>query len=758
MNSIVKPYLLRASLFAGLAIIMGLVLSFFVYHSTVKVKQYAVDLVEYRIPILTSINELMADLSEQERIIYEFYRSQNNDVFLSDSEAVKQTFAMHFRVIQAQERFTEQAKIIAQGQQKISELFQEFYHAMQLNIDNWDEMRTILQAISKVRRDLLPTLQFIEQQTQATVEEGHEKTLMQMAIAHWIVIAYSVVIVFVAGLVSWYIRQYMLAQAKNTRLALFSQQNPNPILSVDHLGEVTYANPACGKLLNSVSLDPKKPQLLLPQHFLSYREELIERSDHSLVIEQALVDRILQISLYWHQAIDAYDIHVRDVTEHRLAEIEVNKLAFTHQETQLPNQYRLREKLAELIDEQIHFSLGVVAIRHFDEKVNSLGGEVVLSLVQEFTRVVVNRLPQSVELFHISDNEFALLCTESISTLQLQKLVKRIAIDEIQALATPYGDFFVACDFGFVLYPEHGDEYNSLLKNAHIALSLASKSEHENYVLFQTRFAERVQESAQLIDKLRHAIANQELFLVFQPQLALNKQAIMGVETLVRWRHQESIVSPAEFIPLAETSGLIVPIGQWILEQACLFAKSLVDKGYVDLVVAVNVSPRQFSHPQFSQTIKQALQLSQLPAKNLELEITEGVFMHQESNTKALLHHLKSLGVKLSIDDFGTGYSSLSYLKEFPIDKLKIDQSFIRDCHQNEDDRAIVNTIVSLGKNLGLSIIAEGVEEKQHVDFLASLACDEIQGYWFSRPLPSEQLLSFLKEHQEKQQQKRYAE
>ncbi|MCI2284406.1 EAL domain-containing protein [Colwellia sp. MSW7] len=181
-----------------------------------------------------------------------------------------------------------------------------------------------------------------------------------------------------------------------------------------------------------------------------------------------------------------------------------------------------------------------------------------------------------------------------------------------------------------------------------------------------------------------------------------------------------------------------------MLEQACLFTKTLISLGHEDIVVAVNVSPRQFSHPDFLQTVQQTLENTELDAKNLELEITEGVFMHNEEMTLCVLNQLKKNGIQLSIDDFGTGYSSLSYLKRFPIDKLKIDQSFVKDCHENNEDKAIISTIVALGKNLNLSLIAEGVEELAHVDFLKSIHCDEIQGYWYSRPLEKDKLISFM--------------
>ena len=746
MKSITTPYLLRASLLAGIAILMGLALSFIVYHSSAKVKSNAIDLVEHRIPILISISELIADLSEQERVIYEYYRSQENEVFLQSSKEIKQVFNMHFAAILAQPRFKEEAKVIAKGQENIERLFAEFYQAMQLNEDNWDEMRDILSQVSAIRIQLLPTLKSIEQQTQQTVEEGHSATLNQMARSHWLVLSYGVAIVLIAGVVSWYIRQYILTQAKNTRLALFSQQNPNPILSVNNLGEVVFANPACGKLLMRVGLDEDDTQHLLPSNFLSLRQEVSQQQDHTLVIEQSVKARILQISIYWHEEIDAYDIHIKDITEGKLAEEKVNHLAFYNQETNLPNQYKFNQDIDGMIAKGDKFSLGVLAIRDYEKKVSSLGGESVAALVFELADILAHALPVGVRFYQVSEGQFALLCSKNISSLALQKLTITLTAVAEQPIITESGEFFIELDFGYSCFPTHGDDRNTLIKSAHLALAIASQSEHENFSIYDPVFIEGIERNNDLTDKLRHALANNELFLVFQPQLELASKRVTGVETLVRWRHDGAIVSPAEFIPLAEQSGLIVPIGQWILEQACVFAKQLVEQGYHDIIVAVNVSPRQFSHPQFCNVVQSVLAQVGLPPANLELEITEGVFMHNEANTLAVLNQLKSYGLHMSIDDFGTGYSSLSYLKRFPIDKLKIDQSFIRDCHNNDDDKAIVKTIVSLGKSLGLSLIAEGVEELSHVDFLTEQQCDEIQGYWFSKPVPPEELLTLLAE------------
>ena len=746
MASMSKPYLVRASLLAGFSIFMGLALSFVVYQSITNVKSNAIDLVSHRIPILTSINELIADLSEQERIIYEYYRSQDGDSFLKSSTAVKNIFDQHVAVILSQDRFVDETAIIVKGQQDIEALFILFYQSMQVDDDNWDELRDILLKASTVRQLLLPTLKSIEMQTKSTVDEGHKATLEQMAISHWLVIIYGVAIVLIAGVISWYIRQFMFTQEKNTRLALFSHRNPNPILSVNNLGKVVFANPASEKLLLCVGYQANEVNYLLPSNFLSLRQQLSSQQEHNVIVEKILNDHILQMSVYWHEEVDAYDIHIKDVTERKQTEEQVKHLAFYNQVTNLPNQYKFNNDIDDAIATGENFSIGIFAIRAFDEKVSTLGLETTISLVKALAKKISQALPVGVYFYQTNDRQFGLLCTKINNLLALKNLTKVVSDVADQSLITHCGEFFVELDFGYGCYPTHGEDRNLLIKSAHSALAVASEDDHNNFCLYEPMFLENRQHSIELINKLRHAVAKQELFLVFQPQLDIKNNRVTGIETLVRWQHGENIISPVDFIPLAEQSGLIIPIGQWILEQACLFAKKLVDLGYIDIVVAVNVSPRQFTHPQFCHTVQSVLEDVKLPPQNLELEITEGVFMHNEEITLAVLQQLKSTGLHLSIDDFGTGYSSLSYLKRFPIDKLKIDQSFIRDCHKNDEDKTIIETIVSLGKSLNLSLIAEGVEEESHVEFLRSLSCDEIQGYWFSRPVLPEQLITLLAE------------
>jgi EAL domain-containing protein (putative c-di-GMP-specific phosphodiesterase class I) len=244
---------------------------------------------------------------------------------------------------------------------------------------------------------------------------------------------------------------------------------------------------------------------------------------------------------------------------------------------------------------------------------------------------------------------------------------------------------------------------------------------------------------------LRRAIQNEEFLLHYQPRVSVDSLAITGVEALVRWQHpQLGLVSPSEFIPLAEDTGLIVPIGEWVLRSACQQAQRWRRQGFAPMQIAVNISARQFHDRDLSQTVIRILEETGLPPKHLELELTESSIMHSAEFAAGMLNRLKNMGINIAIDDFGTGFSSLASLKRLPIDALKIDQSFVREANSDPDDAALVMAIITLAHNLRLKVIAEGVETEDQLRFLQLLRCDEIQGFLFSQPLPADKLASLL--------------
>lgn len=749
MNGFLKPYLFRATLFSALALILGLSLSYIVYNSSTKVEKNTFELVNNYIPILNNTSQIIEILIAQERNIYEYFVTQDNSLFLAKQNEFKQTLAAKYSLITQQGAFVNESTLLVESQKKIEALFDQFHSTIQNRDqydenDYWDELRIILAQISATRRGMTPVLETIKTSTQQNVINAKNATHQQVTKSHTMVILYSFSIVLLGGLIAWYIRQSVVNNAKMNRLALFPHRNPNPILSINNKGNIVFSNPACEALLLQLDYTNKEINKLLPQNYSTLCQKINKRKLQSISVEQTIKKYVLQYNINYLPDIDAYDIHIIDITERKIVEEKVRRLAFYHQVTNLPNQYKLNDDLVSEITCQKEFSLGVFSIRNFNKLVTAYGVEVSNVLVDKFCDHLKTTLPDELLLYHLNENQFALICRGKNDEFSLQLIAKKIIYIAEKPLITLYGEFFIELDFGFCLYPTHGADKNRLIKNAFSALSVAHANQHEYFSLFCTEVEHEILRNTNMIDDLRNAVVKNELFLVFQPQLNLAQQAITGIETLVRWKREGSIISPAEFIPLAEQSGLIVPIGQWILEQACRFTKELVSLGHADIVVAVNVSPRQFSHPDFLKSVLQTLKDTKLNAKNLELEITEGVFMHNEELTLCVLNQLKKNGIQLSIDDFGTGYSSLSYLKRFPIDKLKIDQSFVKNCHTNDEDKAIISTIVALGKNLNLTIIAEGVEELDHVDFLTSIHCDEIQGYWFSKPLEQDRLIHFM--------------
>jgi EAL domain-containing protein (putative c-di-GMP-specific phosphodiesterase class I) len=281
--------------------------------------------------------------------------------------------------------------------------------------------------------------------------------------------------------------------------------------------------------------------------------------------------------------------------------------------------------------------------------------------------------------------------------------------------------------------------------NADTAMYRAKELGRNNFQFYTPDMHREMQEKLTLQEGLRNALARQEVFLVYQPQIELRSGRVIGVEALIRWRHPTlGMVSPARFIPLAEESGLIVPLGDWVLRTACRQNKAWQDAGLSRCTVSVNVSAKQFKEGGLIARVDAALTASGLEPQYLGLELTESLLMQDQDKAVAVMHELRAAGVQLSIDDFGTGYSSLSALKSFPIGHLKLDRSFVKDLPHDEDDKAITKAVISLGHQLGMKIVAEGVETAQQLAFLRENGCEEIQGYYFSKPLSAEEMAAFL--------------
>jgi EAL domain-containing protein (putative c-di-GMP-specific phosphodiesterase class I) len=306
-------------------------------------------------------------------------------------------------------------------------------------------------------------------------------------------------------------------------------------------------------------------------------------------------------------------------------------------------------------------------------------------------------------------------------------------------------DVIVPVSIGVSIYPDDGEDAETLIKNADTAMYHAKENGRNNYQFFRQEMNIRASERQFIEGGLRVALERKEFSLHYQPKIDLGSGAISGVEALLRWKHPErGFIPPAQFVPIAEDTGLILPIGQWVLTEACRQSREWLDAGFAPVPMAVNISAVEFRSKDFVENVRAVLKESHIDPHCLELELTESVLMKHAESTVTMLKSLKEIGVQLTVDDFGTGYSSLSYLRQFPIDALKVDQSFVQEISSRTDDAAIVSAVISMGNSLKKRVIAEGVETREQLDFLTAEGCEEAQGYYFNRPMVANQFAKLL--------------
>ena len=434
---------------------------------------------------------------------------------------------------------------------------------------------------------------------------------------------------------------------------------------------------------------------------------------------------------------------VEDITEHKLLEEQVRYQAYYDTLTGLPNRSLLQDRLAQAMASarrrREKVALLFLDLDRFKTINDSLGHSVGDLLLKEVAERLSKWAREQDTVARLGGDEFVVVLT-AVKDIAGAAVAADRLMKAMRTEFTVQGHLLGAsCSLGISVFPDHGSDGEALIKNADVAMYCAKENGRNNFQFFTQEMNSRAVERLTLESSLRLAIERKELFLEYQPQVDLATGKITGAEALLRWRHPElGLVPPNKFIPIAENSGLIIPIGEWVLRTACAQARQWQDEGLPALPVAVNVSAIQFRQESFLQVIGKVLHETGLPPQYLELELTEGLLLSNADVMLSVLQKLRESGVKLSIDDFGTGYSSLSYLRHFPVYKLKIDRSFVQAMTVDSDDTAITATIISMAKSLNLKVIAEGVETEQQMLFLRTHNCDEVQGYYFSKPLAAE--------------------
>lgn len=443
-----------------------------------------------------------------------------------------------------------------------------------------------------------------------------------------------------------------------------------------------------------------------------------------------------------------YIIIFQDLTTIKANEENINYLKQYDILTKLPKKSIFVNKLNEVIKEAREsnkvaavMTLGLDDFKFINEAIGHILGDEVLVKVSERLREHIKDIES---LARITGDEFGII----LNNINKMGCTIAKAKEILGIFREPFmiegKEIFITASIGISIFPIDGQDSETLIMNAVAAQNNVKKKGKNNYQIYSKKMNEDAFEKLEMITSLRHAAENKEFILHYQPQVDLETGTISGMEALIRWNHPKlGFIYPDKFISLAEKTGIIVPISEWVIEEACMQNKKLHDMGYDYLVVAVNLSPLQFQKKNLAKTIKNILKKTRLSPEYLEIEITEGILMENIEEAIEILLELKEIGVKISIDDFGTGYSSLNYLREFPIDKLKIDRSFIKGI-PTKDKGAIANIIIQLAKSLNLKVTAEGSETKEQVEFLKMRRCDEIQGYYFSKPLSKKEFTKLL--------------
>lgn len=455
-------------------------------------------------------------------------------------------------------------------------------------------------------------------------------------------------------------------------------------------------------------------------------------------------------------------------TELQQAKAQLNYLIHHDSLTHLPNRLSLREQFKQVqpitsSDEQLVTVLSV-GLDRFNQINDNLGQAISDLLLKGVAERLTTCVGDEAIVARLSADQFAIIlswdrrnrlsdCRQDVcSTTQDKKEVVKVAQNILISLSQTFElanqELFITASIGLALYPRDGTDIEQLLNHANTAMMQSKQQGGDQYQFYTAAFNIGQSDRIALQSSLRHALDRQELLVYYQPQVNLTTGEIVGAEALLRWQHPErGFVSPDKFIPIAEETGLIVPIGEWVLQTACQQTKLWQNAGFSSLRIAVNLSSRQFSQIDLRHQLVQMLMNIGLDPKYIELELTESMLVQNTEVAIRRLNALKSLGVKIAIDDFGTGYSSLSYLQQFPFDILKIDRCFIRNIIENSNNGAITKAIIQMAKSLNLKLIAEGVETESELSFLHQHQCDEMQGYLFSHPLPAHEFEQLLISH-----------
>ncbi|MBN9288412.1 MAG: hypothetical protein BGO43_14210 [Gammaproteobacteria bacterium 39-13] len=525
----------------------------------------------------------------------------------------------------------------------------------------------------------------------------------------------------------------------------YPNANPNPVMRLNKMGILLYANPASAPILMSwhAKLNEKIPaewREIIRQVQLSGKEQEIEFNSEEM-------SHILKIVPMGSEAVSIFAV---DITGRKRMEKELERRSTIDELTNLPNKIIFEQNMAIEINHAKHHQtkLGIFILRLDDyfEIINTYGQSVADKFLVEFSKRVSEFAAGKSTIARLTDNEFGVIEPELRDASAMASYVQSLLEKSTSPYRIDEHDIFITISVGIAFYPTDGETPEILVRSAQLAVNRTSSTRNQ-YEFFQRGMIEQLQIKRNIITDLHKALENEEFIVYYQPQIHLKLRQMVGCEALIRWNHpQKGSISPFFFMTAAEETQLINPIGEWVLKQACLQMIKWQKEGHPPIKVAVNLSARQLFQGDIVEVVKRVIRETEISPDWLELELTESALVQDMPRAVEIMKAFRALGVELALDDFGTGYSSLSYLMQFPVNKIKIDRSFIKIIEDDKEEKyAVTKGIIELGHSLNLKVIAEGVETKAQLRYLKQQKCDMIQGYYFGQPQPPEKFETFFK-------------
>ena len=707
-----------------------------------------------KLPLSQRIGELRGAIADKERLLYEYYSyTATGAAFqtqrIQNQAGIDQIVGQLEKGMGSREQVTELRTRLTE----LDQLSDELSRTLASKVVNWDLARAILAQVKPKVREIEKTLATITSANRQAVNNlGADSQNSVSTMVRW-VIGFSILILVVAFFVGYYVVAIIREGLERRRLAMFAERDPNPVLRLGASGEVLYANPATAELLSLLDLPPMESEKLLPADIQHQLNETLAATTLNTHFEYAHGRHTLECTVAYLADFSEFHVYVKDVTARKQAEETLAYQAYFDPATGLPNQYRLRDDLGAAFKQQRSETVMMIVADREQEIFESFGAvETERWLVKVAYRLRDGINAKEETLYRFGGNAFVLVCWPG-DLAGAQRRAGQLLSTAQQPLHVERRELFSTLSIGAALMEcgtgnDTGNMAEAQVQRAASACNRVRRAGGNDFAIYDEAMGRAAAKTLRLITDLQHAVENEELRLHYQPKVDAASGCLVGMEALVRWMHPErGMISPVEFIPVAEDTGMIVAIGRWVLREACRQNAAWQQAGLRPLRVAVNLSARQFRSDNLPDEIEAALAETGLPASSLELEITESMVMEDPERVIKLLEKMRSRGIHLSLDDFGTGHSSLAYLKRFPIDCVKIDRAFIKDTPENTDDVAIARTIVAMAKALDLTTVAEGVETAEQLELLKAMGCDQIQGYFFSRPLSAEDFMVFYRAH-----------